>query len=320
LTFAPLAEVHRKNGDVTRALELLRPGLTFHPNYIPASIVLGRCHLDLGDLPAAETAFAHVLSLDGENVIALKALADIAERQYRFEEAERLLTTLLSFDQQRRGSPPAGRVEASRRQAGVASSASPDAVEAPTPDTEAVTAGGPGRRRRKASEHETTESKVADELAAGASPPPSEPPHEPSWRGRKPRRATATDAAPLDLNDLDLGGARTPRPGLEIEQRVTLEEHVEPCQAWWDGTIRNRVGICTSLGQVGGNRRGHRARARAAASFRWPTPPRNCSRRRPGVAATRPSRRRPRQRSDLPVFDGEPTEAKTGEAAGGIRA
>ena len=96
LTFAPLAEVHRKNGDVTRALELLRPGLTLHPDYIPASIVLGRCHLDLGDLPAAETAFTHVLSLDGENVIALKALADITERQYRFDEAERWLTTLLS--------------------------------------------------------------------------------------------------------------------------------------------------------------------------------------------------------------------------------
>jgi tetratricopeptide (TPR) repeat protein len=77
LTFAPLAEVHRKNGDTARALDLLRPGLELHPDYIPASIVLGRCHLDLGDLPAAETAFTHVLGLDSENVIALKALADI---------------------------------------------------------------------------------------------------------------------------------------------------------------------------------------------------------------------------------------------------
>ena len=50
LTFAPLAEVHRKNGDVARALELLTAGLELHPNYIPASIVLGRCHQDLGDL------------------------------------------------------------------------------------------------------------------------------------------------------------------------------------------------------------------------------------------------------------------------------
>nr|MBA3553885.1 tetratricopeptide repeat protein [Gemmatimonadales bacterium] len=82
LTFAPLAEVHRKAGDVPRALELLRPGLQLHPDYIPASIVLGRCHLDLGELTEAETAFGHVLTLDGENVIALKALADLNERSH----------------------------------------------------------------------------------------------------------------------------------------------------------------------------------------------------------------------------------------------
>ena len=92
LTFAPLAEVHRKSGDTARALELLRPGLTLHPDYLPASIVLGRCHLDLGELPAAETAFKHVLDLDAENVIALKALADIAERMFRFDDAELMLT------------------------------------------------------------------------------------------------------------------------------------------------------------------------------------------------------------------------------------
>lgn len=98
LTFAPLAEVHRKNGDVGRALELLRAGLELHPNYIPASIVLGRCHWDAGDLPAAESAFAHVLRLDDENVIALKSLADINERLERFGEAQRWLNRLLSVD------------------------------------------------------------------------------------------------------------------------------------------------------------------------------------------------------------------------------
>lgn len=98
LTFAPLAEVHRKSGDVARALELLTAGLELHPNYIPASIVLGRCHQDLGDLPSAEAAFAHVLRLDDENVIALKSLADINERQERFGEAETWLRRLVSVD------------------------------------------------------------------------------------------------------------------------------------------------------------------------------------------------------------------------------
>ena len=98
LTFAPLAEVHRKNGEVQRALDLLGPGLQIHPDYIPASIVLGRCHMDLGDVHAAEAAFLHVLALDGENVIALKALADICERLIKFDDAERWLNTLLTVD------------------------------------------------------------------------------------------------------------------------------------------------------------------------------------------------------------------------------
>jgi tetratricopeptide (TPR) repeat protein len=98
LTFAPLAEAYRKQKDPRRALEILQPGLGRHPDYIPANIVLGRCHWDLGDLEAAEQAFTHVLALDGENVIALKALADITERQSRPHEAERWLETLLAVD------------------------------------------------------------------------------------------------------------------------------------------------------------------------------------------------------------------------------
>src|SRR5919106_2522512 len=129
LTFAPLAEVHRKNGEVQRALDLLGPGLAIHPDYIPASIVLGRCHLDLGDVHAAEAAFLHVLALDGENVIALKALADISERLVRFDDAERWLHTLLTVDRSNdEAREQLQRVEIARRQAGVASSAEPASV------------------------------------------------------------------------------------------------------------------------------------------------------------------------------------------------
>jgi tetratricopeptide (TPR) repeat protein len=97
-TFAPLADAYRKAGDVPRALEILKTGLQLHPDYLSASIVLGRCHLDLGDLASAEGAFRRVLDLDKENVIAIKALADITERQARFDESEHWLNYLLSID------------------------------------------------------------------------------------------------------------------------------------------------------------------------------------------------------------------------------
>jgi tetratricopeptide (TPR) repeat protein len=98
LTFAPLAEAYRKQKDAQRALEILAPGLERHPDYIPANIVLGRCHWDLNDLPNAERAFTHVLNLDGENVIALKALADINERLMQYDAAKQWLETLLGVD------------------------------------------------------------------------------------------------------------------------------------------------------------------------------------------------------------------------------
>lgn len=97
-TFAPLADAYRKAGDVARALEVLKTGLQLHPDYLSASIVLGRCHLDLADLPSAEGAFQRVLDLDKENVIAIKALADITERLSRFDESEHWLNYLLSID------------------------------------------------------------------------------------------------------------------------------------------------------------------------------------------------------------------------------
>jgi hypothetical protein len=60
--------------------------------------VLGRCQLDLGRDADAEAAFAHVVALDAENVIALKALADLGERASRFADAATWLRQLIEVD------------------------------------------------------------------------------------------------------------------------------------------------------------------------------------------------------------------------------
>ena len=96
--FAPLADAYRKQGEVYRAIGVLREGLERHPEYIGAFIVLGRCHLDLSQDAEASTAFARVLDLDQENVIALKVLAEIAERAGNRSEAIARLEYLLQID------------------------------------------------------------------------------------------------------------------------------------------------------------------------------------------------------------------------------
>ncbi len=98
LTFAPLAEAYRKAGDSARALLLLQTGMSQHPNYIPAHIVRGRCHLDTQSDAEAELSFLRVTELDPENVIALKSLAEISERAGRLPEAMRRLEMLLDVD------------------------------------------------------------------------------------------------------------------------------------------------------------------------------------------------------------------------------
>ena len=198
LTFAPLAEVHRKNGETQRALDLLRPGLEIHPDYIPASIVLGRCHMDLGDVHAAETAFLHVLALDGENVIALKSLADISERLLKFDDAERWLHTLLSVDRSNDDArEQLQRVEISRRQAGVASSAEPSSVDDPST---------------------LVESSAAVEPPMDIEPPP--PPFEPP--ASQPERAP-----PMRMEDLEPSALREhfeESAGMQVEEPARLKE------------------------------------------------------------------------------------------------
>lgn len=134
LTFAPLAEAYRKMRNIPRALEILTEGLGRHPDYIPASIVLGRCQLDLGDDAQAEAAFARVLELDDENVIALKALAEVAERQGRLDEAGTRLMSLLAIDRSNdEARIQLARVEELRASGGAVRTPESEREEAPVP-------------------------------------------------------------------------------------------------------------------------------------------------------------------------------------------
>src|SRR3990172_10174356 len=96
--FAPLADAYRKAGRVDDALMLVQAGLERHPDYLSAHIVLGRCHLDKKDDGAALAAFQQVLTIDAENIIALKSLAETSERIGNALDARRWLMRLLAVD------------------------------------------------------------------------------------------------------------------------------------------------------------------------------------------------------------------------------
>ena len=96
--FAPLADAYRKAGELDRAIELCTAGLERHPDYVSAHIVFGRCLIDQKNDPGASAVFRKVLALDPENVLALKILAEIAERGGRYDEAADWLSRLLSAD------------------------------------------------------------------------------------------------------------------------------------------------------------------------------------------------------------------------------
>ncbi len=96
--FAALADSYRKAGNLDLALDVVQAGLQKRPNYVSGHIVLGRCLLQKPDDAAATAAFEKVLGLDAENVIALKALSEIAERATRVDDARRWLTRLLEVD------------------------------------------------------------------------------------------------------------------------------------------------------------------------------------------------------------------------------
>src|SRR5947208_15557809 len=96
--FAPLADAYRKAGLIDNAVELCQNGLKLHPDYVSAYIVYARCLVDKKDDAAALGVFKQVLGLDGENIIALRGLAELAHRNGKYEEEGDWLSRLLNAD------------------------------------------------------------------------------------------------------------------------------------------------------------------------------------------------------------------------------
>src|SRR4051794_8496694 len=76
--FAPLANEYRKAGDFEQAIFICQEYLPQQPGHMSGHIVLGQALFEAKRLPEARTVFETALTLDPENLIALRHLADIS--------------------------------------------------------------------------------------------------------------------------------------------------------------------------------------------------------------------------------------------------
>ena len=77
--FAPLANEYRKAGDLDAAIDLCRMHLEEQPGHLSGHIVYGQALFESSRTDEAKTIFEAALTLDPENLIALRHLGDIAK-------------------------------------------------------------------------------------------------------------------------------------------------------------------------------------------------------------------------------------------------
>src|SRR6476659_313998 len=98
--FARLANEYRKSGDLDAAIEICRAHVPLQPTYISGYIVLGQALFERGQLEEARSTFETALTLDPENLIALRQLGDIARASGDVEAARGWYHKLLEVDPQ----------------------------------------------------------------------------------------------------------------------------------------------------------------------------------------------------------------------------
>ena len=96
--FAPLANEFRKGGDLEQAILICEEFLPHQPGHMSGHIVYGQALFESGRFDDARTVFETALSLDPENLIALRHLGDIAGQQGDATGARRWYERVLEAD------------------------------------------------------------------------------------------------------------------------------------------------------------------------------------------------------------------------------
>src|SRR6185503_14087268 len=96
--FAPLANEYRKIGDFDQAIFICQEFLPQQPGHMSGHIVYGQALFEASRHDEARTVFETALSLDPENLIALRHLGDIARAHGDIETARAWYRRVLDSD------------------------------------------------------------------------------------------------------------------------------------------------------------------------------------------------------------------------------
>jgi len=96
--FAPLANEYRKGGQPKRAIEICRAQLAQMPGHMSGQIVYGQSLYEAGEFDEARQVFERALTLDPENLIALRTLGDMSLQSGDTAEARKWYVRLLDAD------------------------------------------------------------------------------------------------------------------------------------------------------------------------------------------------------------------------------
>jgi len=96
--FAPLANEYRKGGQPKRAIEICRAQLAQMPGHMSGLIVFGQALYEASEFEEARQVFERALTLDPENLIALRSLGDMSLQSGNTPEARRWYMRLLDAD------------------------------------------------------------------------------------------------------------------------------------------------------------------------------------------------------------------------------
>ena len=96
--FAPLANEYRKGGQPKRAIDICRSQLAQLPGHMSGQIVYGQSLYECGEFEEAKQVFERALTLDPENLIALRSLGDMSLQSGNTVEARKWYMRLLEAD------------------------------------------------------------------------------------------------------------------------------------------------------------------------------------------------------------------------------